>query len=82
MLAHAPMEPLNAVVHVRPDACEIWAETQVPVRVQDIAAKVTGLPADKITVHNQYLGGGFGRRLEEDFGGAGGPGPPRLSITR
>src|SRR5262249_6546694 len=66
MLAHAPMEPMNAVVHVRPDACEIWAGTQVPVRVQNIAAKITGLSADKVIVHNQYLGGGFGRRLEED----------------
>ena len=66
MLAHPPMEPLNAVAHVRPDACEIWVGTQVPVRAQTIAAKVTGLPPDKIIVHNQYLGGGFGRRLEED----------------
>jgi isoquinoline 1-oxidoreductase subunit beta len=66
MLAHAPMEPMNAVAHVRADACEIWVGTQVPVRVQNIAAQVTGLPPDKIIVHNQYLGGGFGRRLEAD----------------
>ena len=66
MLAHAPMEPLNALVHVRPDACEIWVGTQVPVRCVDAAAAVTGLPADKIILHNHYLGGGFGRRLEED----------------
>jgi isoquinoline 1-oxidoreductase beta subunit len=65
-LAHAPMEPLNAVVQVRPDACEIWVGTQVPTRVVDVAVKVTGLTADKIIVHNQYLGGGFGRRLEAD----------------
>jgi isoquinoline 1-oxidoreductase subunit beta len=65
-LAHAPMEPLNALVHVRPDACEIWLGTQVPTRVVDVAVKITGLPADKIIVHNQYLGGGFGRRLEVD----------------
>jgi isoquinoline 1-oxidoreductase beta subunit len=65
-LAHAPMEPLNALVHVRPDACEIWLGTQVPTRVVDAAVKVTGLPADKVIVHNQYLGGGFGRRLEAD----------------
>jgi isoquinoline 1-oxidoreductase subunit beta len=65
-LAHAPMEPLNAVVHVRPDACEIWLGTQVPTRVVDVAVKITGLPADKVIVHNQYLGGGFGRRLEVD----------------
>jgi isoquinoline 1-oxidoreductase beta subunit len=66
LLAHAPMEPLNAVVHVRPDACEIWTGTQVPARVATVAAKITGLPPEKIIVHNQYLGGGFGRRLETD----------------
>jgi isoquinoline 1-oxidoreductase beta subunit len=66
MLAHAPMEPMNALVHVRPDACEIWIGTQVPTRVVDTAAEVTGLPKDKIIVHNHYLGGGFGRRLDID----------------
>ena len=65
-LAHAPMEPLNAVVHVRSDACEIWVGTQVPTRVVDAAVKITGLPADKVTLNNQYLGGGFGRRAEVD----------------
>lgn len=66
MLAHATMEPLNTTVHVRPDQCEIWTGSQVPVRAVDVAAKVTGLPADKIVLHNHYLGGGFGRRLETD----------------
>lgn len=66
MLAHAAMEPLNAVVHVRPDACEIWVGTQVPVRAVQIAAKITGLREDQVTLHQHYLGGGFGRRLEVD----------------
>jgi isoquinoline 1-oxidoreductase beta subunit len=66
MLAHAQMEPLNAVVHVRPDACEIWTGTQVPIRVVTAATEITGLPDEKIILHNQYLGGGFGRRLETD----------------
>lgn len=66
MLAHTTMEPLNTVVHVRPDACEIWVGTQVPARCVDVATKITGLPAERITVHNQYMGGGFGRRLFED----------------
>ena len=65
-LAHAPMEPLNALVHVTPDACEIWVGTQVPTRAVALAAKVTGLDPTKIILHNQYLGGGFGRRLEAD----------------
>jgi isoquinoline 1-oxidoreductase subunit beta len=67
MLAHATMEPMNATVSVAVDKCEIWTGTQVPQRVVDEAAKITGLPADKIIVHNQYLGGGFGRRLETDW---------------
>jgi isoquinoline 1-oxidoreductase beta subunit len=66
MLAHATMEPLNTTVHVTADRCEIWVGTQVPTRCVDEAAKITGLPADKIVLHNQFLGGGFGRRLETD----------------
>ena len=67
MLAHATMEPMNATVHVTADLCEIWVGTQVPARAADEAAKITGLPADKVILHNQYLGGGFGRRLETDW---------------
>jgi isoquinoline 1-oxidoreductase beta subunit len=65
-LAHAPMEPINCTVHVRPDGCDVWVGTQVCARTQAIAAKVTGLPLEKVTVHNQLLGGGFGRRLDVD----------------
>jgi isoquinoline 1-oxidoreductase beta subunit len=65
-LAHATMEPMNCTVHVRPDGCEVWVGTQVCARAQAIAAKVTGLPLEKVVVHNQLLGGGFGRRLEVD----------------
>jgi CO/xanthine dehydrogenase Mo-binding subunit len=66
MLAHATMEPLNTTVWITPDQCEIWVGTQVPVRCVAAAARITGLPAGKIVLHNQYLGGGFGRRLETD----------------
>jgi len=66
MMAHAPMEPLNTTVFVTAEKCEIWVGTQVPTRCVAGAAKITGLPADKIVLHNQYLGGGFGRRLESD----------------
>ena len=66
MLAHAPMEPLNATVHVTPGKCEIWTGTQVPTRAQAEGARICGIPQDAVTVHNQYLGGGFGRRLETD----------------
>ncbi|HEV7613415.1 MAG TPA: molybdopterin cofactor-binding domain-containing protein [Steroidobacteraceae bacterium] len=66
-LAHANMEPLNCTVHVTPSSCEVWIGIQVLSRAQAVAAKVTGLPPDKVTVHNQLLGGGFGRRLEVDM---------------
>jgi isoquinoline 1-oxidoreductase subunit beta len=65
-LAHATMEPMNCTVHVRPDGCEVWVGNQAVARAQAAAAKVTGLPLDKVVVHNQLLGGGFGRRLESD----------------
>jgi isoquinoline 1-oxidoreductase beta subunit len=63
-LAHATMEPMNTTVHVKKDSCDIWVGTQVVSRAQKTAAEVTGLPLEKVAVHNQYLGGGFGRRLE------------------
>ena len=66
-LAHAAMEPLNATVHVRPDACEIWTGTQIVSRVQSEAAKAAGLPVEKVIVNNHLLGGGFGRKLEPDM---------------
>ena len=65
-LAHAPMEPMNCTAHVRADGCDVWVGTQVCARTQAIAAKVTGLPLAKVAVHNQLLGGGFGRRLDVD----------------
>ena len=65
-LAHAALEPMNCTVHVRKDACEIWVGNQVLARAQATAAEVTGLPLDKVIVHNHLIGGGFGRRLEID----------------
>ena len=65
-LAHATMEPMNCTVHVREDGCEVWVGTQVIARAQAAAAKITGLPLDKVVVHNHPIGGGFGRRLEVD----------------
>jgi isoquinoline 1-oxidoreductase subunit beta len=66
-LAHATMEPLNCTVQVTPTSCEVWLGIQVLSRAQAVAAKVTGLPLEKVTVHNHLIGGGFGRRLEVDF---------------
>ena len=65
-LAHAPLEPMNYTVEVRPDGCEIWGGTQVITLAQAQVAKVLGLRPEQVTIHNQLMGGGFGRRLEID----------------
>ena len=65
-LAHATMEPVNTTVHVRPDGCDIWVGTQTPVVAQTHAARIVGLPRDKVRIHNHLIGGGFGRRLQVD----------------
>jgi isoquinoline 1-oxidoreductase subunit beta len=67
LLAHATMEPMNCTVHVQADQCDIWLGTQVPTRIRDAGVKATGLPPEKIIVHNHLIGGGFGRRLEFDM---------------
>jgi isoquinoline 1-oxidoreductase subunit beta len=66
-LAHLTMEPMNCTVHVRKDNCEVWTGSQVLSRARATAAEVTGLPLEKVVVHNHLLGGGFGRRLEVDY---------------
>jgi len=66
-LEHACMEPMNATARVTAEACVIWAPTQNPGGTQAMAAKLTGLPPEKVTVNTTLLGGGFGRRGELDF---------------
>ena len=66
-LTHATMEPLSCTMHVRKNGCDVWVGSQVLAHAQATVADVTGLPLEKILVHNQLLGGGFGRRLEVDF---------------
>lgn len=65
-LSHAPLEPLNCTLHIRGDGAELWVGTQVPVRAQKAVADATGLGPEKVIVHNQLMGGAFGRRLDVD----------------
>lgn len=65
-LAHTAMEPMNCTVEVGKERCDIWVGTQVPTIAQAVAAAITGLPKSAVHVHNQLLGGSFGRRLEVD----------------
>jgi isoquinoline 1-oxidoreductase beta subunit len=67
LLAHAAMEPLSCTLHVTRDHCDVWLGSQILGRAQKAAAEGTGLPLDKVVMHNYFLGGGFGRRLETDY---------------
>ena len=66
-LAHATMEPLNCTADVRADACEIWVPTQAQTGSRRLAAEITGLALERVTLHTTFLGGGFGRRSQTDF---------------
>ena len=63
-LAHAPMEPLNCLADVRPDGCDLWLGTQMQGPDRDAVAQALGIDAATVKVHNQFLGGGFGRRAQ------------------
>jgi isoquinoline 1-oxidoreductase beta subunit len=66
-LAHAPLEPMNAVVRFDFGTLEIWAGTQIPTYAQKFAAELAGLSPDRVKLRAQLSGGSFGRRLEDDF---------------
>lgn len=66
-LAHATMEPMNCTADVRSDRVEIWAPTQNPQGAQQLAARLAGLPIERVTVHVQLLGCGWGRRGSTDY---------------
>src|SRR5438876_2085606 len=72
-LAHAMLEPLNCVVDLRADSCEIWTGTQFETVDRANAAKVAGLPPEKVEMHTKLQGGGVGRRANpaSDFVGEG-----------
>lgn len=61
-LAHAPMEPMNAVVRIGDGEAEVWTGTQALGIARGLVARVTGFDPERVTAHNTYLGGAFGRR--------------------
>lgn len=66
-LAHAPLEPMNAVVLLKDGRLDVWTGSQIPRFTVTALAALTGLAEDKIHMHVQIMGGSFGRRLEDDF---------------
>ncbi|WP_170548072.1 xanthine dehydrogenase family protein molybdopterin-binding subunit [Ruegeria atlantica] len=67
-LAHATMEPMNATALYTGDALELWCGNQAPTLIRFRAANTANLDTEAVQIHTTYLGGGFGRRGELDFG--------------
>ena len=66
-LAHATMEPMNCTAWVRDGKCDIWTGSQNPLGLRAAVAEALALEPEAVTVHNAYLGGGFGRRAYHDY---------------
>ncbi|HEY4201312.1 MAG TPA: molybdopterin cofactor-binding domain-containing protein [Devosiaceae bacterium] len=65
--AHAPLEPQNTTAHLHDGVLELWVPTQQPDRGLPLMAKAAGLPPEQVIVHQTRVGGGFGRRLVNDY---------------
>ena len=66
-ISHAPLEPQNCLAHFKDGKLEVWAPSQTPQRGRQMVAQTLGVPESDVTVHLVQAGGGFGRRLSNDY---------------
>ncbi|MEO8718036.1 MAG: molybdopterin cofactor-binding domain-containing protein, partial [Burkholderiales bacterium] len=66
-LSHSPLEPMNFTADVRKDSALLIGSIQFQQAALGMAAAITGLKPEQITVRTTYLGGGFGRRIDLDY---------------
>lgn len=67
LLAHATLEPQNCTARVGGDGVDVWVSTQFPQGAQAVAAAAAGVKPEQVRIHAQFIGGGFGRRLDVDY---------------
>ncbi|MBI5766800.1 MAG: xanthine dehydrogenase family protein molybdopterin-binding subunit [Verrucomicrobia bacterium] len=66
-ISHANLEPQNTTAHWKDGVMEVWSPTQIPSIGVGLVNKALGIPADKIKLHLNRAGGGFGRRIGADY---------------
>ncbi len=65
-VAHAPIEPMTALVSIQPDKTEVWTSTQIQFEAQDAVASTLGIPRDQVIVYPLMSGGAYGRKDVKD----------------
>ena len=88
-IAHMPLEPQNCAAQLKDGKLEVWAPSQIPAGGLTLGARVAGVPPASVTLHLMKTGGGFGRRLTNDYVGEAAaiakvvsPAPVKLLWTR
>jgi isoquinoline 1-oxidoreductase beta subunit len=66
-ISHAPLEPQNCTASFKNGKCEIWSNSQIPANGRNLTAQALGIPVTDVTIHMVRGGGGFGRRLTNDY---------------
>jgi len=67
MLSHATLEPQNCMAKVSADGVDVWGSMQFPQGAQGAAAAAAGMKPEQVRIWPQFIGGGFGRRIENDY---------------